>query len=744
MGQHLVLTLRLHGDGQGTARFHGTVQGTPEWPPAPARVFQALVAGVARGNHVPANIVSALEWLESLPPPTVVAPHRVLGQRLSYFVPNNDADSLVDPRDISGVRTGKVVHPSLFSAEDPFLYVWPLSKGLGSSDVVVEAAANLYQLGRGVDPAWAVGEVLDDEALDARLRAHRVIVHLPERGTTGSRALACPAVGSIASLLERHRAPKLRLEGSGKKARILFTNPPKARFASVSYERARDAIVFELRDAKDQPWPWALERVAKLVERLRDEAAARLRVGLPELVQDIERTLMGRKSDGRDGGSIEDRIRIVPLPSIGSLYADQAIRRFLLEIPSGAPLSRGDIEWAFSGVAWTNPETGEVPWTAVRSDDPRMLDHYTGPSRVWRSVTAVALPEAARRRRIDPARKKQESKGSEERRAEEDRAVAAVHVALRQAGIQGVATRTHVQREPFDGHGKRAETFAEDTRFAKERLWHVEIELDRMIQGPLVIGDGRFLGLGVMAPVPQPGASTSRDERGRSLASTNALGIFALQVIGQAADDPNVLSRALRRAVMARVQAELGGSSLDTFFTGHEKDGRKAEAEGASHLAFQWDKSQQRLLIIAPHKLEQRDPSWKERQHLKTLERALGGLVELRAGVAGRFGLVPASMDPEDALIATSKTWISLVPYAVNRHLKRATAKDTLSVDILRDCRSRGFPRPEVTVLDTHSESVGGLQGRVRLDFSTAVGGPVVLGRTRYLGGGLFVAKVDR
>ena len=59
-----------------------------------------------------------------------------------------------------------------------------------------------------------------------------------------------------------------------------------------------------------------------------------------------------------------------------------------------------------------------------------------------------------------------------------------------------------VQREPFEANGERAETFAEGKRFSKHRLWHVEIEFHEGIPGPLVIGDGRFLGLGIMAPVP--------------------------------------------------------------------------------------------------------------------------------------------------------------------------------------------------------------------------------------------------
>src|SRR5690606_5866499 len=113
------------------------------------------------------------------------------------------------------------------------------------------------------------------------------------------------------------------------------------------------------------------------------------------------------------------------------------------------------------------------------------------------------------------------------------------------------------------------------TRFAKERLWHVELELDRMSPGPIVIGDGRFLGLGLMAPIRSM-AGTAVDGAGhRELAPDARSGVIALQVRGQVRDESVILARALRRAVMARVQEELGRTPLGTFFTGHGKDGRK-------------------------------------------------------------------------------------------------------------------------------------------------------------------------
>jgi CRISPR-associated protein Csb2 len=731
MAQHLVLTLRLHEDGLGWARYHGMSQGAPEWPPAPARVYQALVAGVARGRALPASAVHALEWLEALPPPVIAAPQRTPGQAVALFVPNNDADALTDPRDVSGIRTAKLVQPSLFAANQPLLYVWSLESGGEHAATIVDAANDLYQLGRGIDMAWAVAEVLDDAALDACLAAHRGIIHRPEPGVRGTRMLACPAAGSLGSLVQRHQAIKLRTEGVGKKMRVLFTNPPKPRFASVSYERARRLAVYELRDRDaPKPWPWALGRSVKLVETLRDAAANKLQAGLGGDADLVERSLVGRAADGSGAVPVTQRIRIIPLPSIGSVHADRAIRRVLVDVPSGAPLPAADVEWAFSGLARVDSLTGELsPWVLAQSEGDDMLRYYVGPSRRWRSVTAVALPESAQRRRIDPARRQQEAKPASERIAEEGRAVAAVRAALRHAGVGATVVSVRVQREPFEAKGARAEVFAESTRFAKERLWHVELEFDRDVEGPLVIGDGRFVGLGVMAPA-QASAATS--------------GIYAFGITdGIAAHLPALLARALRRAVMARVRDALGLSpdaGLDRFFSGHERDGAKAAAEVHGHLAYHWDAPRQRLLLIAPHRLARRASYREERQHLQTLERAIGGLTHLTAGAAGALNLRRQSLADDDPLLASARRWTSVTPYVVTRHRRCGSAHEALVADVLAECERQGLPRPKVSVVDLQAIQGNGLQGRLRLDFPVAVTGPIALGRSARLGGGLFSA----
>jgi len=194
---------------------------------------------------------------------------------------------------------------------------------------------------------------------------------------------------------------------------------------------------------------------------------------------------------------------MVPLPSIGHPHADHQIRRLLVEVPPSCPIRAEDVYWAFNALEL--PESSPTACISVGTDE-SMLRHYglDGEAQTWRTVTPAALPESAARRRIDPKRRFEEAKNASERAGEQRRAGAAVVSALRHAGIQIPVTVIRVQREPFEGKGERAETFAVGSRFHKERLWHVEVNFREPAGGPIVIGDGRFFGLGLMAPVAGP------------------------------------------------------------------------------------------------------------------------------------------------------------------------------------------------------------------------------------------------
>jgi CRISPR-associated protein Csb2 len=184
--------------------------------------------------------------------------------------------------------------------------------------------------------------------------------------------------------------------------------------------------------------------------------------------------------------------------------------------------------------------------------------------------------------------------------------------------------------------------------------------------------------------------------------------------------------------------------SLPVFFTGHEADGAPARSGKHAHLAFAFDAPRKRLIILAPHVLDRREASQTDRKWLDVLERSLEGFCELRAGSAGKLSLRPCHVDMQhDPLFARSSTWETLTPYRVTRHAKLSHAAAALEADLLAECRHAGFPRPQVEVAKTFAKSGVGLFGLVRLRFHGVAVGPLLLGRDRHFGGGLFVRRND-
>jgi len=756
MTRDLVVTVHFH-DG----RYHGH----GDWPPAPARLFQALVAGAATPK-LSEEARAALTWLERLDAPTIAAPTVHSGQHVEFFVPNNDMDSQGgDIRRIGKVRTStKHVRPRLFDASLPILYVWRYGSG-SDSDMwarqVCDLAMGVYQLGRGVDMAWAVAECLEESAMEARLDAYEGAIYRHSKHGGGIR-LDCPEHGSLGSLENRYAANPVRFRrvGGGGKSRIEFSNVPKPRFRSVVYNSSTVRLLFDLRRTAEPavPFaPWPLEEVAALVIRVRGDdssngappsgAYKRLADAFPTKKETINRTLIGR--DAKDADKAQ-RLRIIPLPSIGSTYVDRAIRRVLVEVPPDCPLRGDDVEWAFSGLVVLehdsasrvfDEETGELLTDAMSSliqlvpaTDRSMLEHYgidkASSSHVWRSVTPIVLPVEAARRRINPARQSTEAKDGTKRFAEQRRAAGAVLQALRHAGVRATPVSVRVQREPFEARGSRVESFARGTRFAKERLWHAELRFATAVQGPLVLGDGRFMGLGLMSPVE------------------GVQGVHVLRILDAFADEarPTTVSNALRRAVMSRVQATLArGATLPSFFTGHERDGTPLRGNAHRHLAFVADLARRRVLIVAPHVMEHRHATREEKEHLAVLDESLNGFAELRAGTAGKVGLIADIAHDDDPLLVSSLRWESVTDYQITRHPKRTAAREALVLDATDELARRNLPKPvRIEAIKYASGPRGGISGRLRLEFAVAVSGPILIGRTCHGGGGLFEGVHDR
>lgn len=721
--------------------FHdGRYHGLPDWPPSPARLFQALVAGAARGAALEPADAEALEWLEKRGAPIIAAPHARKGESFTNFVPNNDLDAVGgDPKRVSEIRAGKTIRPMLFDSGAPLLYVWRFDR---SDEMLAKRicaiAERLYQLGRGVDMAWATGEIVqDDKAVDDRLAVYNGVVCRPFGGGEG-RTFAVPLNGSLQSLIARYEGGRVRFERtrSNRSEQTLFKQPPKPHFRQVAYDSPPTRLLFDLAGDKA---PWRLDRIVALTETIRDKAAERLKMALPAQRGEIERLLIGCGSTEADKLR---RIRIVPLASIGHRQADRAIRRALVEIPPNCPLPVRDLEWAFSGLhLGSDPETGEILDDSlpmlVESDDWRMPAHYgvrqneKQAFRLWRSVTPAALPERAARRRIDPARIREEAKGARERLAEEASAIDAVRAALRHAGIETPAASIHVQREPFAAKGARAEAFAPGTRFSKHRLWHVEIGFTTPRAGSLVIGDGRYLGLGIMAPVKD----AWRDVLALSLGSETIVPI----------SDAGLLVDAVRRALMALSRDDR--DDVSPLFSGHEADGGAARSGRHEHVFLLADDVDDdgridRLIVAAPWAC---DRSSKPRSSRSAeFERVVCSLRRLRAGRLGIFDFhLARALDEHDALVGPARTWSSRTDYHPTRHAgRRKDLAAAVQQDLIDECLRRGFPRPSVEVNSLTSGPKGGaIAVLARLHFAVAVKGPVFLGRDSHRGSGAFSAE---
>jgi len=713
-------------------RYHGQdSDGRPEWPPSPARLFQAFVAGMAQGALLLNEDRETLAWLEELEHPVIAAPAMNSGQSFKHFMPNNDLDTVGgNPARIAEIRSAtKWYRPRIFDEETPLLYVWSFDSGHEHAARMLRIAEKLYQVGRGVDMAWAVAEVIESSEADMRLAAYPGVVYRPTEHGAGS-SLACPCKGSLKSLIDRYektrsRFKTLRIDVSPKKQTNLqtFSQPPKPYFDSVCYNCPPTRLLFELHDTtkKNAFSPWPIRETARLVENIRNAAAKKLYEALPEKGELVKR-VFGLCRDATEADKVS-RIRLIPLPSTGHQHADHAIRRILLEIPAKCPLVAGDIAWAIASVEGVDQETGEIQWLLVAADDNGMFDHYGiggngNGFRIWRTVTPMALPVIQPHGRM---------KGTE-RVDTEFMAATAVAQALRHAGTTSKLVSIRLQREPFDIRGISADEFAAGTRFRTDCLWHVEITFEKPMSGILIAGNGRYLGLGLLQPL-------RRIE-----------GIHAFEIVSGLASNAaqQLVVRSLRRAVIALVQEQLGRDKrIPTFFSGHEEDGSPARRGGRSHLAFVFDGVRQRLLVLAPHLLENRPPTRHECGHIGVLSAALANFRELRAGVAGMLKLKSAAVDEEnDPLFMRSAVWNSQTDYRPTRHGKKISAEQAVIADVHSELVRRGVPLPKnIRLVQVSHGPKGGTQANMQLIFSTAIKGPLLLGRTCNLGGGLFTAQ---
>lgn len=442
---HFLLTVRFLDN-----RYHGLLDrgGPPEWPPSPFRLFQALVAGVARrgelvvGDDVPSNkdftpIGQALCWLQRHTrehPPIIIAPKSKPGQAITRFVPNNDGDKKFDRQER---LTAKYTAPTLFLLEPDqkpeVHYVWDISSDYENAKSheqnIEKAARSLTTLGWGIDMAFADARLADE----AELQKLKGIRWYPKKNAGSFHdTLRTPTYDddlgecTLCDLRHCHSTFINRIE-HGKPLKTVDKPKVFDRVLYTSTERPipRPHVVFKLVDENDDTvsYPHArLIHVAGMVRHLAIRAMGSKKL-LEKLYPDHDQTrdpfrdgnpprdLRGREWDewvaqfvaghrqSADKTTNQPHVQLsyVPLPSTGHHHTDPAIRRVMLVAPLGDEAILEHLCQRLDGqLLKPLPGTTLPPGTQLQRIPPNrkdgVRDAYVRPSHTWASFTPVILP----------------------------------------------------------------------------------------------------------------------------------------------------------------------------------------------------------------------------------------------------------------------------------------------------------------------------------------------------------------
>ena len=338
--------------------------------------------------------------------------------------------------------------------------------------------------------------------VSCRLRdAAPAATHVPGEGSEMLRWVGRGQLAALESEHRRHRAVRPRsLPFRG----VRYSSVQPGKIGAGEPKRpatAGDWIVFEL-EASHRRLP--VTRTAEMTRVLREAVLSHVPNPLPEGVS-------GHLPDGTPTGL--PHIGFLALPNVGHQHADGRIMGMAISLPRG--LHAESRSATLRGIGAWERERGDRPLelrmgrngtVEMRREQPPFAlvslrpSAWARPSRWWASATPVALPVHPG----DLSRGSPSARAKAWARAEEAVAKSCEHIGLpRPADVrvslvsQLVAARPARDFPVFkQGRGSRG-------GFVR-RLVHASVEFADETRGPLLLGSGRFLGLGLMRPVDGP------------------------------------------------------------------------------------------------------------------------------------------------------------------------------------------------------------------------------------------------
>ena len=263
---------------------------------------------------------------------------------------------------------------------------------------------------------------------------------------------------------------------------------------------AGDWIVFEL-EPSHRHLP--VTRTVELARVLRESVLSHVPDPLPEGVS-------GHLPDGSPTGS--PHIAFLALPNVGHEHADGRIMGLAVALPPGLDEVARDA--TLRGIGSWERERGGRPLqltmgpsgvVEMRRRQPPFalvslrLRVWARPSRWWASATPVALP-------AHPGNLRQGSPAARAKawaRAEEAVAKSCEHIGLpKPVGVRVSFVSELVGARPTNDYPVFRQGRGAGGGVVR-RLVHTSVEFAEPVRGPLVLGSGRFVGLGLMRPLDE-------------------------------------------------------------------------------------------------------------------------------------------------------------------------------------------------------------------------------------------------
>lgn len=526
-----------------------------EWPPHPARLFSAFVA--AYGEHAPESVTgederAALEWLESQDAPVIVAdPEEWVARRsvATVFVPVNDAGVIAQPE-----RERQKLHEAieLLDGTDANVRVTAernvtkaaealaartakvIAAGTVSTRSELKAARILLPDGRerrgrtfpsvtpriaDVEMRWASADLPPEHvaAMDRLVRriarlghssslvsvsvANQLEAPHPERvwqpHTDGSISLRWVLPGQTQLLVEAHQRHN-QVEPRVMPCSFVAYSLNAERTTTPARHSVFDTnwIILSRTDGPRLSITAAVGLARQMVRALQSSFGNRGEP-VPELVS-------GHQADG--SRSEQPHLAVVPLPNVGSTHADGALLGIALVLPRTVPeaerreflravahLENDDRELSLllgPAGTWSLERVGPEP---ARTMGLR-ADTWTRTSVEWITATPIALDHnPGDLHHLDPVR----------RAAAFDAAEASVSNAVEHIGLPR-PRNVEVSRSTMLAGSAKPRAFPRfpvATDRPQRVLVHARLRFDEPVTGPILLGAGRYLGLGLCRPL---------------------------------------------------------------------------------------------------------------------------------------------------------------------------------------------------------------------------------------------------